>query len=126
MKRYINPDTLHETTGYSHAIRVGNTVYVAGQVAMDKNFKVVGKGDIEAQTVQAFENLKKVLKAAGAKMSDVVKLNIFCTDYEGYPKVREIRKKYFPKNPPVGTGAIVKSLALKELMVEIEAVAVID
>lgn len=126
MKKFINPNDLGKPTGYSHAVRVGNTIFVSGQTAMNEKGQIVGESDLAKQTEQAFHNLEKALHAAGANLKDVVKLNIYSTDQENYYKIRDVRAKYFPSNPPAGTGVIVKGLALKELMVEIDAIAVIE
>ena len=110
---------------YSHAVKVGNLIYVSGQVALDfETGEFVGT-DIETQTAKAFENLNYVLKEAGATLDDVVKLNIYITgSIESYSKVREIRKRFFPKEFPAATGFIVKSLLRKEALVEIDAIAI--
>ena len=84
-KQFINPPNHHEPMGYSHAVKVGNTVYVAGQIAWDAQGNLVGPGDIEAQAVQVFENLKRVVEASGASLEDVVKTVVLIT----HPAYRE-------------------------------------
>ena len=79
----IKPADVHVPTGYNHAFKAGNTVYTAGQVALDRDENVVGKGDIEAQTDQVFKNLQAVLAAAGGSLQDVVKLTIYITQQGG-------------------------------------------
>ena len=76
---------------YSQAVRVGSTVYISGQVALDAEGNTVGKGDFRAQAVQTFENLKIVVEAAGGNLRDVVKLTNFLVRAEDYPTFREIR-----------------------------------
>src|SRR5947208_13404323 len=80
--RFLNPQTLSVPTGYSHVAEVssGRTVYIAGQVALDKSGNVVGKGDFAAQATQVFENLKFALGAVGATFDNVVKVNTYVTD----------------------------------------------
>ncbi len=106
-------------------IKVGNMVYVSGQVAFDDEGKVVGEGDFSAQAEQVFRSLERVLQAAGAGLADVVKVTNFLVDASHYPKFNEARRRFFPNDPPASTTVIVKELALPELLVEIEAVAVV-
>lgn len=108
----------------SHAFKAGNTVYTAGQVALDKDGNLVGKGDITAQADQVFSNLQAVLMAAGASMDDVVKLNIYLTGEAELAKVREVRQRYFTGEFPAATGVFVAALADPEFLIEIDAIAV--
>jgi len=124
-KEIIAPDTVHRATNYSHAVKVGNTIYVSGQVALDRDGRLVGKGDIEAQAVQVFENLRAVLAAAGASLDDVVKLTTYATHFSYRPKITEVRSRYF-QQVPASTFVVVTSLADPDLLVEIEAIAVTD
>src|SRR5215471_16416823 len=77
--RYLNPSSLSTPTGYSHVVEVnsGRTIYIAGQVALDKSGNVVGKGDFTAQATQVFENLKSALAAGGATFDHLVKVTTF-------------------------------------------------
>jgi reactive intermediate/imine deaminase len=111
---------------YSHGVRVGNTIYVSGQVAWDEDGQVVGRGDIRAQTRQALENMKAVLAAGGATLDDVVKVTMYVTDMSLAPLAREVRAEYFQRYPPASTGLEVKGLATPDLLVEIEAVAIVE
>src|SRR5438445_13849010 len=72
--RYINPGTLAALPGFTHAVKVGSTVYVSGEVALDSTGQLVGPGDLRAQATQAFANLATVLRIAGVTPADVVKL----------------------------------------------------
>ncbi len=114
---------VHKTTGYSHAAKAGGLVFVAGQVAQDAEGVLVGRGDIEAQAVQVFENLKAVLASAGATFDDVVKLTTYTTSLAYRPKIAEIRARYFKTYFPPNTFVVVSSLATPEYLLEIEAVA---
>lgn len=114
---------VHKTTGYSHAARAGNLVFVAGQVAQDVHGALVGKGDIEAQAIQVFENLKAVLASAGAALDDVVKLTTYTTSVAYRSKIAEVRARYFSGYFPPNTFLVVASLATPEYLLEIEAVA---
>ena len=126
--RYFNPPTLSVPTGYSHVVDVqsGRTIYIAGQVALDKSGNVVGKGNFAAQTTQVFENLKLALVAAGATFDNVVKLNTYVTDMSQVQTLRDIRAKYYGKNAPASTLVQVGKLAREELMIEIEAIAIVQ
>ena len=111
---------------YSPAVRAGNTVYISGQVSFDREDRIVGKGDIEAQTRQVFENMKAVLEAAGGSMDDVVRINVYLTDLANRPGFHRVREEYFDKDRlPASTLVIVKGLIDPDLLVEVEAVAVI-
>jgi reactive intermediate/imine deaminase len=125
--RYLNPSTLSAPAGYSHVAEVsgGRTIYIAGQVAFDNSGKVVGKGDFAAQATQVFENLKLALAAAGATFENVVKVNTYVTDMSHLPTLREIRVKYYGKIAPASTLVEIGRLAHPDLMIEIEAVAVV-
>jgi len=125
--RYLNPPSLSMPTGYSHVVEVnsGRTIYIAGQVALDKSGNVVGKGDFAAQTNQVFENLKLALASVGATFDNVVKINTYVTDMSKVQTLRDIRAKYYGKSAPASTLVQVGKLAREELMIEIEAIAVV-
>ncbi len=125
-KEVIVPGNVHPARGFSHAIKVGNTIYVAGQAGLDEEGNVVTKGDVVAQTERAYENLKRVLEAAGAAITDIVKLNIYTTDLEGFMKTGEVRRKYFGKHFPAATAVQIVKLSPPESMVEIDAIAIVD
>ena len=124
-KEGISPKGLFEPMGWSHAIKAGNTIYLAGMVGLDEQRKVV-EGGFEAQTIKTFENLKIILKEAGASMEDVVKLNIYVTDMANIVKFREIRARYFNPPMPAATGVEVSKLIMPDLLIEIEAIAVVN
>lgn len=123
---YINP----RAVGYSDAVVVhgGKTIYISGQVPVDAQGKVVGKGDLRMQTVQVFENIKKLLEQSGATYAQVVKVNTYIVNCkpEDVAIVREVRKAYFSqKTPPASTMVGVTSLVDPDFLIEIEVVAVI-
>jgi reactive intermediate/imine deaminase len=123
-----NPPTLSTPTGYTHVVEVAGparTVYIAGQIAFDKEGKIVGAGDMAAQAEQVFKNLQAALETAGAKFSDVVKMNTYITDMAKAPAVREVRARYFGQSTPASTLVQVVALARPELMLEIEVIAVV-
>ena len=126
--RYLNPETLSVPAGYSHIVEVssGRTIYVAGQVAFDKSGSLVGKGDFAAQAAQVFENLKLALAAVGATFDNVVKVTTYVTDMSHIQTLREIRGKYYGKLAPASTLVEIGRLAHPDLMIEIEAIAVVQ
>ena len=111
---------------YTHGWRVGNTVYVAGQLALDKDGNLVGPNDIRAQTRRIFENMRRVLETGGASLRDVVKITVFVTDIRYREPYGEVRSEFFGGNPPASTLVQISSLAIPGALIEIEAVAVID
>jgi enamine deaminase RidA (YjgF/YER057c/UK114 family) len=125
---YINPRGLVKPTGYTHVVVAADrrTVYIAGQVAFDSTGKVVGGSDFNGQAEQVFTNLRRALASVGASFDDVVKMTTLITDIKNVPALREIRKRYLdPKQPPANT-LIVAQLVRPELLLEIEAVAVLS
>jgi 2-iminobutanoate/2-iminopropanoate deaminase len=123
-----NPLTLSRPTGYAHVVEtVGavKTIYVSGQIAFDQGGNVVGPGDMKAQAEQVFKNLEAALTAAGAKFSDVVKMNSYITDISKAAAVREVRARYFGDAVPASTFVEVKGLVRPELMLEIEVIAAV-
>ena len=121
-----NPPALSKPTGYTHVVEVpgpAKMVFIAGQIALDKDGNVVGAGDMKAQAEQVFRNLEAALAAAGAKFTDVVKMNTYVTDMDKAPAVREVRAKYFGEATPASTLVQVVKLARPEFMLEIEVIA---
>ena len=114
---------MHKTTGYSHAAKAGGFVFLAGQIAQDVEGNLVGRGDIEAQAVQVFENLKAVLASAGTTLDQVLKLTTYTTNVVYRQKIAEVRARYFTNYFPPNTFLVVSSLATPEYLLEIEAVA---
>ena len=118
-------EAVYERIRYAPAVKVGNIIYVSGQVGRDEKMQLVeGR---EAQTVQAFENLKKVLDAAGASLSDVVDLTTFHTDMRDLPLFLEIRDRYLTTHPMPAWTAIGAHMlgGAAGYIVEIKAVAVL-
>lgn len=128
--RHIRPTGLANAPTYTHVVgaRGAETLYIAGQVAMDAAGKTVGVGDLAAQTEQVMQNLQTALHAAGATFKDVVKITTFVVGYspEQRTTIAAIRGKYLPEGtPPASTLVGVAALAATEWLIEIEAVAVI-
>ena len=127
-KEVIIPKGMYsaQARGISHAIKVGDTIYVAGQVALDEERNVIGQGDCTAQATKVFENIKMVLEAAGANLRDAVKPTTFVKGFENMEKVRQVRRQYFADDYfPANTMVVIESLIIPELLAEIEAVAVV-
>ena len=122
----IQPAGLSKPPTYTHVIRAGNTVYIAGQTATDEQGQVVGKGDITAQTTQVFENLGKALAAVGADFSRLVKITVYLTDARFREAVAQVRSRYLGQTLPTSTLVVVAGLASPDLLVEVEAVAVVE
>jgi enamine deaminase RidA (YjgF/YER057c/UK114 family) len=124
--QFSSPQTLAATPGYSQVVTVtgGQTIYLAGQVALDAAGKLVGPGDFRAQAEQVFANLNAALAAVGADFSNVVKLNMYLLDRANLPMLREVRDHYInTEAPPASTLVQVSSLARAEFLLEIEAIA---
>jgi enamine deaminase RidA (YjgF/YER057c/UK114 family) len=129
-KQFINPPQLSSFGTYSHVVsaRAARTIYISGQVAFDKDGKVVGKGDLRAQTKQVFDNLKTCLEAAGASFADVVKITAYVVNFKPEQRmvITEVRNQYLSKPPPASTLVGVEALVVDDLLIEVEAVAVVD
>ena len=110
----------------SQAFRVGDLVYTSGQAALTPGGELVGIDDFDAQVQQTFENLKAVLEAAGSDLGKVIKVTIYLTNMGHFPKIVELRERWFSAPYPADTIVEVTSLALPELMIEIEAIALAD
>jgi enamine deaminase RidA (YjgF/YER057c/UK114 family) len=128
--RYLNPKSILTPPGYTHVVEVtgpGRTVYIAGQVGVDKNGQVAGgTGDVRAQMVQAFENLKAALAEVGATFKDVVKITNYLVDGAHVQDYREIRDRYVnTAAPPASTLLVISRLAREGWLFEIDAVAVL-
>jgi reactive intermediate/imine deaminase len=119
----VDPDP-YEPFRLSQGFRVGGLVLVSGQAAIDENGQLVGVGDFDAQAEQTFRNLRRVLEAGGSSLDRVVKVTIFLIDMGNFPKIVELRGKWFTPPYPADTIVEVTSLALPELEIEIEAIAV--
>ncbi|RIX77097.1 RidA family protein [Acidovorax cavernicola] len=108
----------------SQAIQLGNLVFVSGQAAIGDDGEIVGKGDFDRQAEQAFKNLDRVLRAAGTSLGGVVKVTIFLTSMANFPKIVELRRKWFSAPYPADTIVEVSGLYSPDAMIEIEAIAV--
>jgi enamine deaminase RidA (YjgF/YER057c/UK114 family) len=126
-KSFLNTKALPQPAAGSQAVRVGRSVYVASQVAVDDAGNIVGAGDLHAQAVQAFTNLMRVLGAAKALPEDVVRLTIYVVNYrpDDLATIRDAGAAYFAaRNPPVITVLGVQSLSREGALISVEATAV--
>ena len=125
-RRYINPGTMAGLDGFTHAVRVGTTVYVSGEVALDSLGQLVGQGDLKAQAAQAFANLSQVLRIAGATPADVTKLTVYVVNLRpaDLQTIRAAGPDYFPqRNPPAGTVVGIQTLPREGLLIAVDAIA---
>ena len=105
--------------------KLGETVQLSGMVAFDAEGNVIGEGDFYAQSMQTFKNIEEALASAGATMADVVKITTYLTDMAGYQDFSRARSEIFPNGVPSSTAVTTPALIKPELLVEIEAMAII-
>jgi enamine deaminase RidA (YjgF/YER057c/UK114 family) len=125
--RFLNPETLFVPPGYTQIVETtgpSRTVYIAGQMGIDKDGRL--PGDFRSQAVQTFENLKEALAAVGGKLEHIVKLNNYLLDIQYLPVIRDVRTKYLSSDGlPASTTLQVAAFARIGALLEIEAVAVL-
>lgn len=125
---YLNSGKPNSIEGFSQVVRIGPSVYVSGQVALDGEGKVVGPGDLRAQATQAFENLTHALRIAGATPAEAVRVTVYIVNLTpaDWAVVREVGARFFPqRNPPAGTVLGVAALPREGLLIAVDAVAVV-
>ena len=113
---------------YSQAVKAeGNRLlFISGMTARDKEGKVVGKGDIKLQTRQVLENIKAVLEEVGATFNHIVRVTVYVTDMSHFKEIHQLRAEYFKKDYPASTMVQVSGLVSEELLIEIDAIAILD
>ena len=120
----IRPARMTPTPAFmAPAVKVGNTIYVSGQLARDAHDRI--EGDMAAQTRRCIANIRVILEAAGARLEHVVKITAYMTDMRLAPQAWAVREEFFAANPPASTGVQVAALTRPEALIEIEAVAMI-
>jgi enamine deaminase RidA (YjgF/YER057c/UK114 family) len=127
----LNPSTLPPAPGYSQIVKVsgGTTIYIAGQVAWDEEGRLVGGGDFEEQARQAYKNLVTALTEAGATPSDLVKVGIYVVDHDldKLKVIRNVRDQILNVDPPPASTLLgVERLAVPDLLIEVDAIAVVE
>ncbi len=128
-RQYINPQELPATPGnlYNHVVKVGNTVYIAGQVPRGLDGRALHVGDADAQIRQVWKNLEIAVKAAGGTLNDIVKTTTYVVGAENVGKIRDARLSMLPaEGRPTSTTLIVAGLADPDFLVEVEAIAVVE
>ncbi|MCA1559783.1 MAG: RidA family protein [Acidobacteria bacterium] len=127
-RNVIQPESLPDPRPrYSHGIQTtgGTLLFIAGQVAADRDGTIVGKGEIDTQAEQVFENLSAVLTAAGASFANLVMTTTYLTDIAYREGFNRIRARYYGNTPPTNTLVVVKGLANPDYLIEISGIAVI-
>ena len=127
---FLKPEGLAPAHGYTHVVvaKPGQLIILSGQLANNPQGQLVGKGDLKAQTIQVFENIKTALSSAGATFNDVVKITYFVRDFKpaDLPAIRTVRDSYVNTSaPPASTLVGVASLFQDDYLIEIEATAVL-
>jgi 2-iminobutanoate/2-iminopropanoate deaminase len=123
----VNPPGVHTPqANYSHVTRVGNTLYISGQLGLDADGNLVGQGDAAAQAEQCYKNIQAIIQHFGGTMDDVVKITQYITDLAYRPLVARPRDTYLGTPGPASTLVVVKGLAAPDYLVEIEALAILD
>lgn len=126
-KQLISSGTKWEIAyGYSRAVKVGNIIAVSGTTAVDENGNIVGENNLYAQTVFVYQKIEKALEQAGASLQHIVRLRIFITDMSRHQEVLKAQGEFFANIRPAATIVEVTALIDKQLLVEIEADAVLE
>ncbi len=128
-KKFVYPEGIAKPGGvWSPAVVIrqqGRMVFVSGFTSRDENGAVVGIGDIKAQTRQVCENLRKTMEASGGSLKDIVSVTVFVRDITAFSDIHEVRKQYFPVDPPTSTMVEVSRLVDERSLIEINAIAVL-
>jgi reactive intermediate/imine deaminase len=125
IQRLTSPDVSPPIGAFVHGVRAGSFIFVSGQVARGPDGRLVGENDIEAQTAQVLDNIQAVLATVGCTLADVVKVTTFMTDIRLRERAGAVRRRYFGDHLPASTTVGVSELAERELMIEMDAVALI-
>ena len=126
IERFNPPGAPDPKNRYSHIVKAGNLVFIAGQVSADAEGVVVGEGDITAQAWQVYANLKTAVESVGGTAANIVKTTTYIVDRDLVPGMRAARDAFFGGVLPTTTLLIVAGLGSPELLLEVDAVAVLD
>ena len=118
----INPAGMSSNPALSPGVRVGDLLFVSGNVAVDGSGNLVGGSDCEAQSRQVMANIRTIVEAAGGKMEDVAKITCFITDINNYSGYSKVRSETWPSSPPASSTVVVAGLVRPEYLVEVEAI----
>ena len=118
----INPAGISPNPALSPGVRVGDLLFVSGNVAVDGSGNLVGGSDSEAQSRQVMANIRTIVEAAGGKMEDVAKITCFITDINNYSGYSKVRSETWPSSPPASSTVVVAGLVRPEYLVEVEAI----
>ncbi|MGB9857226.1 MAG: RidA family protein [Dictyoglomaceae bacterium] len=125
MKEIISTDKAPKAIGpYSQAVKVGNFVFISGQIPIDPNTGRVVEGDIKEQTKRVLENIKGILESLGVSLNNVVKTTVFLKNMDDFSSMNEVYSSYFTENPPARSTIEVSRLP-RGVDIEIEAIAVL-
>ena len=118
----IIPAGISPNPALSPGVRVGDLLFVSGNVAVDGSGNLVGGSDCEAQSRQVMANIRAIVEAAGGKMEDVAKITCFITDINNYSGYAKVRSETWPSSPPASSTVVVAGLVRPEFLVEVEAI----
>jgi len=125
MKKIIHTDQAPAAIGtYSQAVQAGNTVYLSGQIPLDPSSMNLVQGDFEAQARQAFKNLQAVSRAAGGELEHVVRVTVYLTDMQQFPRVNAVMAEFFSEPYPARAAVGVRELP-KGAQVEVDAILIL-
>jgi len=124
--KYSSGTKWEPIVGYSRAVRVGKVVHVSGTTATDASGNLVGIGDPASQTLQALTNVRLALEAVGAKLEDVVRTRIYVTDISRWEEVGRVHGSFFKDIRPANSMVEVKRLVNPQMLVEVEAEAILS
>lgn len=128
-RQYINPEGGPAPIAYTHTVKMGNLIFISGQLPIDSNRQLVAPGNMRGQTRQVLDNIARNLTAAGASWQDVAKITILVVGMEQIGAVRAAREEYYAEHgitPPASTALGVQRLAVEGALIEIEAFAVVE
>ena len=118
----ITPSGVAPNPALSPGIKLGDLLFVSGNVSTDRSGNLVGAGDCEAQSRQVMANVRAIVEGAGARMQDVVKITCFLTDINDYAAYAKVRAETWPSSPPASSTVAVSALVRPEFLVEVEAI----